>query len=196
MIRAAAPTPAVPEQPLTVAGWGMERDRARDADAAFGEFVDASSPALARIAWVLVLDTNEAADLVQEALARTYVHWAQLWRSGEDPFPYVRRTLVNVRTDRWRRSTRRRQAEELWRTHTHEYAAARDDPTAVEDTASLARLFRGLTDRQRQVIALRYLQDMSVEGTAAVLNLSRAAVKMATSRALIQLRSAMEVETR
>ena len=194
MMGAATAAPLAPERPPTTTGWGMERERARDADTAFGEFVAASSPALVRIAWVLLLDADEAQDMVQEALARTYVHWARIWRSGEDPFPYVRRILVNMRTDRWRKRARRLQAEKLWAARSHGPAA--DDHTVIEESASLARLLGGLTERQRQVVALRYLQDLSVEETAAVLDLSRAAVKMAGSRALKQLRQRVEEDQR
>lgn len=196
MIAAAVPVPIALETPSTVVGWGMERERARDADAAFGEFVTAASPMLVRIAWVLVLDRDEARDLVQEALARTYVHWARIWASGEDPFPYVRRTLVNLRTDRWRKRARRDRAEILWAARPRDDGGSPDGHRSVEASDSLVCLLSGLTSRQRQVVALRYLQDMSLQETAAALGLSAAAVKMAASRALKQLRSVVEEDRR
>lgn len=195
-ITATDPGGVVPQRSSLVVGWGMERERARDADVAFGEFVAGASPDLVRLAWVLVLDRDEARDLTREALARTYVHWARIWASGEDPFPYVRRTLVNLRTDRWRRRARRDRAERLWTALPQGGGISEDGHGVVEDSDSLMRLLCELTVRQRQVIALRYLQDLSVRDTAAALGLSAAAVKMATSRALERLRSVVEEDGR
>ncbi len=91
----------------------MSSDRARDA--AFEDFVAAAGQDLGRLAWILTLDQEDAAELVQEALARTYARWTVIRNNGgDDPFPYVRRTLVNLRTDRWRRRGRRHDAETLW----------------------------------------------------------------------------------
>src|SRR5690606_28325494 len=159
---------------------------------AFEDFVRAASGDLGRIAWVLTLDQDEAAELVQEALARAFARWPRIWANAEDPFPYVRRILVNLRTDRWRHRLRRQRAEHRWTAQPAAIHADHDPARAIGEEAALARALSGLTDRQRRVVAMRHLEDMSVEDTAAALGTSQAAVKMAASRALTQLRSSLE----
>ncbi|WP_154795797.1 SigE family RNA polymerase sigma factor [Occultella kanbiaonis] len=165
-------------------------DRAGDSE--FEDFVRTSSRDLARFAWVLTLDRDEASDLLQEALARTYARWPTLSRSQGDPYPYVRRILVNLRTDRWRKRQRQHEAEALWSSRSsRDHHTAPDPGSSPDDGAFLAAALSGLTTRQRRVVALRYLEDLSVEETATTLGMSQAAVKMAASRAATHLRTTM-----
>lgn len=161
-------------------------------DAAFDDFVRSASADLGKLAWVLTLNQDEAAELVQEALARAFARWPKIWATGEDPFPYVRRTIVNLRTDRWRRRLRRDGAEHGWAAQPPVQHADHDPAHAVADRALLASALGDLTDQQRRVVALRYLEDMSIEDASAALGISQGAVKMAASRALKQLRARLE----
>lgn len=77
----------------------------RRGDEDFVAFVSASSPTLLHTAWLLCGDAAHAEDLVQEAFERVYLKWGRVSRDGA-PLAYTRRVLVNLNTDRWRRTHR------------------------------------------------------------------------------------------
>jgi DNA-directed RNA polymerase specialized sigma24 family protein len=73
-----------------------------DADRrAFHAYVRERSPALLRTAYLLVGDRGEAEDLFQDALARLLNAWSRI-RDAAALGAYVRRTMLNLRTSRWR----------------------------------------------------------------------------------------------
>jgi RNA polymerase sigma factor (sigma-70 family) len=63
----------------------------------------------------------------------------------------------------------------------------------LERSAVVAAL-RGLPERQREAIVLRYYGDLSEAEIAAVMDISRGAVKSHTARAMASLRAALEQE--
>ena len=64
------------------------RDRAE-----FTAYVEARSPKLLRTAYLLCRDWAQAEDLLQTALVKVWRAWRRI---GDDPDPYVYRTLVNT----------------------------------------------------------------------------------------------------
>jgi DNA-directed RNA polymerase specialized sigma24 family protein len=74
--------------------------RAAD-DEDFTAFVAAASRRLLRSAYLITGNLDEAQDLLQTALERTYRHWPSVRR--DSPEAYARRVLVNAATDAWRR---------------------------------------------------------------------------------------------
>lgn len=147
----------------------------------FDEFVRARHERLCRVAYVLCGDWQHAEDLVQTALAKAYV--AQRRRSIDNLDAYVHRTLVTTHASWWRR-----------RWHGEVATGALpdtpgNDPYAAADVrgAVLAALAT-LPPRQRAVLALRYLSDLSENETATALGCRAGTVKSATSRALATLR--------
>jgi RNA polymerase sigma factor (sigma-70 family) len=63
-----------------------------------------------------------------------------------------------------------------------------DHADTVVDKQLLAAGLAALSQRQREVLALRYFEDLSVADTAAIMGTSEGTVKSYTSRALQQLR--------
>lgn len=163
------------DQPIS-----FERD---DADEEFAAFVRADGARLGRIAWMLVGDADEAEDLVQEALARTFARWRS---AHPEPFGYARRVLVNLRTDRWRRRRNEQEAARRWQSRdtTRGERAIESDVIARDEAL---RLLAGLTERQRRIVVLRYLLDLPEEVVAADLGISRGTVKSTASKALARL---------
>ncbi|PFG18442.1 RNA polymerase sigma-70 factor (sigma-E family) [Propionicimonas paludicola] len=156
---------------------GTERVSRREQE--FAEFFAAASPYLARTAYLLSGDREVAKELTQEALARTYAVW---WRlRPEDARGYARRVLVNLNVDRWRQ--RGPQAVEL-----ADYATSGSAESAYDDRDEVARLLRTLSPQQRQVIVLRYFDDLSEAEVARSLGVSAGTVKAACSRGLANLR--------
>lgn len=149
---------------------------------AFDAFVAASSDRLLRTAYLLCGDRGHAEDLVQTALLRT----ARRWRTArEQPEAYARRVVVNLAKDRWRTLARRPAEAAL------ESDVEVQPDEAVLDRDVLLRATRELPDGQRAVLVLRFLDDLSVEDTAAALGCSTGTVKSQTSRALERLRAAL-----
>ena len=75
--------------------------RSREQISAFGDLVEARSPALLRLAYGVVGDYQLAQDLLQEALVKVYVAWPRL-RSRSAAEAYARRTIVTTAIS-WRR---------------------------------------------------------------------------------------------
>ena len=72
----------------------------------FEEYVRARHNAMLRTAQRLVRDPLDAQDLLQTALARTYRRWEAI-ADKELADAYVRRVMINTRTEWWRAQSRR-----------------------------------------------------------------------------------------
>jgi RNA polymerase sigma-70 factor (sigma-E family) len=156
-------------------------------DPGFEEFVLDRSAALLRTAFLLTGDRGHAEDLVQVALLRIALKWRN---ARENPEAYARRVLVNLARDRWRRS-RRRVAEQAVDALPSAPAVHRDHTDAVVDRALLQRALAALPHRQREVVVLRFFEDLSVADTAVAMGTSEGTVKSYTSRALTQLHQSL-----
>ena len=150
---------------------------------AFRAYVAGRSPALLRTAYLLTGHRGDAEDLLQTALAKTYLAWDRI-REREALDGYVRRVMVNTQTSRWRR----RKVAEYPTDALPERRSERDatDDLALHD--ALWTALAGLPKRQRAMVVLRYYEDLSEAETAAVLGVSVGTVKSTTSRALAKLR--------
>lgn len=152
------------------------------AEEEFREFVATRSGVLLRTAYLLAGDWATAEDLLQTALAKTYLAWRRLGRI-EAVEPYARRVLVNTATSWWRR---RWHGERPTETLPERPAPDRFEEQLERD--ALWRHVRTLPARQRAILVLRFYEDMSEAQTAALLNISPGTVKSQTSRALTTLR--------
>ena len=79
----------------------LENSRASD-DAAFRDYVLARGTALLRIAVMLTGNRADAEDLVQAALANTYLAWHKI-NDHAALDAYVRRAMINTHISWWRR---------------------------------------------------------------------------------------------
>ncbi|MBO0900019.1 SigE family RNA polymerase sigma factor [Cellulomonas sp. zg-ZUI222] len=154
-------------------------------DDEFTAFMLSAGPDLLRTAWLLVGDAHRAEELTQQALVRTYVAWPRV--RGGNPTAYARRTLVNLRTDTWRR----RRREVLTSPVDLPDAGAAPDP-GPDDRDEVVRALAGLTPRQRRVVVLRHLVGLSEQEVADDLGISVGTVKSTSSRALASLRSTLD----
>jgi RNA polymerase sigma-70 factor (sigma-E family) len=150
--------------------------------AAFDAFVRTRLPALLRFAHAVSGDPHTAADLVQDALERTGLHWSRLDADG-DPEAYVRRAIVNGRISRWRKLRRETLVDALPDQVVAPVAHVHDD--------ELWRLLQTLPRRQRAVLVLRYYEDLSEEEIAHTLGCAPGTVKSQASKALAKLRAAL-----
>ncbi len=148
----------------------------------FRSYVAARSPALLRTAYMLTGNRADAEDLLQTALAKTYLSWDRI-REREALDGYVRRILVNTQTSFWRR----RRVDE-YPSDVLPEMPGRDETADADLHDALWNALRGLPKRQRAMVVLRYYEDLSEAETAQVLGVSVGTVKSTTSRALSKLR--------
>jgi RNA polymerase sigma-70 factor (sigma-E family) len=148
----------------------------------FAAFVAGRGPALQRTAYLLTGDWALAEDLLQTALAKSYLAWGRIRHA--DPEGYVRKVLANTHATWWRRR---------WRgeSPTHELpdTTGYDGTAGVDDRVALAAALARLPRRQRAVIVLRFHEDMTEAAVATTLGCSLGTVKSQTSKALAKLRT-------
>ena len=149
----------------------------------FRTYVAARSPALLRTAYLLTGNRADAEDLLQTALAKTYLAWDRI-REREAVDGYVRRVMVNTQTSWWRR----RKVDEHPTGELPERSAGRDETADLDLHDALWTALATLPKRQRAMVVLRYYEDLSEAETARVLGVSVGTVKSTTSRALVKLR--------
>jgi len=147
-------------------------------DEQFSEFFGARAPALRRTAYVILRDWHAAEDVTQLGFARLYVVWPRV--RMETLEAYARKVVVNEALG-WLRRRRRDQLVDL----------SPDGPATVPDESPLdvARALDLLPGQQRAIVALRFLDDLSVAEVARILDIAEGTVKSQTSRALTTLRS-------
>jgi RNA polymerase sigma-70 factor (sigma-E family) len=164
-------------------------------DEEFSAFVQDHRIEMLRAACLLAAgDTHRGEDLVQTALARLYVAWPRLRRSGSEA-AYVWRIIVNAHLDEVRRPRwwRERYVPEP----PDEPAPAADDtlPGQVDGEAIRAALAK-LPPGMRTVIVLRHWLDLSVGQTADLMNCSEGTVKSQTAKAAARLRGLLTATER
>jgi RNA polymerase sigma-70 factor (sigma-E family) len=150
-------------------------------DEEFVEFAQASSAGLRHAAYLLTGNRHAAEEAMQAALVRTYAAWPRVRR--DDAFAYARRTLVNYVTDQWRRRLKEYATDNL-----PERPAASDVADEVALRHWLVSALATLTLRERAVIVMRYLFDLSEATVARDLGITPGTVKSTSSRALAKLR--------
>jgi RNA polymerase sigma-70 factor (sigma-E family) len=153
-------------------------------DESFCAFATSAHAGLFYLALSLTGDRELSEDLVQTALVRAYARWGRL-RGGE-PLAYCRRIVVNAQRDRWRRHRGR---EVLVDQPPDIGGVADDGAQAVADRDEVARALQRLTLKERRVIVLRLLSDLSEQETADQLNMTAGAVRSALHRGVEKLRS-------
>lgn len=149
----------------------------------FDRLVREASPALLRAAWLLVGEWPAAEDLVQTAFERTWPRWKKL-TDDDQRRAYLHRVLTNA----FLRGRRRKWLGEIPVANLPQPTDPDGSEAVVLRTAVLAAVGR-LPPRQRAVIALRYLADLTEAQTAAALHCSVGTVKGYSARALAALRT-------
>lgn len=149
--------------------------------------VNQRGASLTRYAWLLTGNADDAADLVQEALVKTFGRVRHSFTLGSAE-AYVRRTILTLFLDGGRRRT-------LWRrvAHLHAVTGARDSPApASELRLDLWRELERLTPRERACLVLRYYEDLLIDDIAASLGISPGTVKRYLSDGLAKMAIALD----
>jgi RNA polymerase sigma-70 factor (sigma-E family) len=152
----------------------------------FAIFAAAELPSLRRFAYAVCGDGSHADDLVQGALERLYSAWPRAHRAS-DPGAYLRTVLVRLAISESRRPFRRRELPTAMLATPAEQALT-DHSGPTGDKLDLAAAMRALTQKQRIVVALRYLEDRPVSEVADMLGISAGTVKRQCHDAMATLR--------
>jgi len=146
--------------------------------------------ALVRLAALLVRDKPTAEEVVQDSFVAMQGGWQRL-RDTEKALAYLRQAVVN----RSRSVLRHRTVvdKNLQKAPPDMPSAEHGALVLLERSAVVAAL-RGLPDRQREAIVLRYYADLSEAEIATAMGISRGAVKSHTARGMTALRTALEQE--
>ncbi|HRN30327.1 MAG TPA: sigma-70 family RNA polymerase sigma factor [Terrimesophilobacter sp.] len=143
--------------------------------------VEQRGEALTRYAYFISGSADDAADLVQDALVKTFsrVRNGFTVASAE---AYVRRAILNTHLDSRRRKQR-------WRRIAHLTAVPETtEPTdATDESLDLQHHLARLSPRERACVVLRYYEDLKVDDIAEQLEISAGTVKRYLSDALAKL---------
>ena len=168
-------------------------ERARDGDvSAFEELVTRYQGIAFRVAWLVVRNRGDAEDAVQDAFVKAY---AAMPRFRPDaPFrPWILRIVANEARNRGR-SSRRREGLALRVAAAEAVDVAPSPEGAALDRADAEALVAALDripERDRIVVAYRFLFEMNEAETAEALGVRPGTVKSRLSRALVRLRTEM-----
>ena len=132
-------------------------------------------------------DRELAADCVQDAFTRAYVRWRRISRY-DDPASWVRHVALNRMRDHWRRNKRRDRAVDRLGAQLEHV----DPPDIPVSELGLAAAVAELPDRQREAVALFYVEDLSVREVADAMKVTEGAVKYHLHEGRARLREAME----
>ncbi len=149
-------------------------------------------PALLRLAVVMLGGSREAAeDVVQDAFVSLHRR-RLLLRDPEAAEAYLRSAVLN-RSRSWvRRQVTQRTPRPLMLVREHQ-ESPEDTVIGHAEAESLVTVMRTLARRQREVLACRYVLELSVAETAQLLDISEGSVKAHTHRGLQAMQRRIEV---
>ena len=159
----------------------------------YEELFDAHAGRLDRLCRLLLADREESREVVQEVFLKLHQARSQP-EPPSDSAAWLTRVAVNACRDRQRAGwwwRFRRQSDPV-----EDVVLASDEPTPDEAAISketwrrIWAAFRSLSDRQREVFALRHLEGWSTDAVARTLGLRPGTVKRHLFRAIQHLRAA------
>lgn len=153
--------------------------------AGFDEFVTHHGPELLRLAYMLSGSREQAEDLVQNALVKTYRRWDTV-SAADRPIAYVRTIVVREHLSWWRRLSNREVPGAIPDDLTGDFPDAE-----IVETDATWRLLATLPRRQRAVLALRYYEDLPDDDIAKLLGCSAGTIRSNASRGLATLRQSV-----
>ncbi|HET6874297.1 MAG TPA: SigE family RNA polymerase sigma factor [Acidimicrobiales bacterium] len=147
----------------------------------FESFYQETYSNLVRLAYLVTLDREAAAEVAQETLMSAWRRWDTL--CDQNPGGWVRTVALNKCRSRWRRY--RTEITSRWKV-----VGPVADSSSPADLDLIAAL-RDLPTRQREAVVLHYWGDLSVDQCASVMGASPGAVKQHLARARARLASTL-----
>ena len=162
----------------------------------FASVVATHRPQIFRFLLASTRDLDLAETLTQECFLKAHRHWSS-FRGESSALTWLMRIAINLEKDHWR--NRRLQFWRLTRTNAVDADEASEWLPAGESSPEQQLLAReqvkhvwqameGLSERQRTVFVLRYVEEMEIAEIGRVTGLSEGTVKAHLSRALGRVR--------
>jgi RNA polymerase sigma-70 factor (ECF subfamily) len=167
-----------------------------EAQQEFASIVASHRPQIFRFLLASMRDVDLAETLTQDCFLKAHRHWSS-FRGESSVITWLMRIAINLQKDHWR--NRRIQ---FWR-HTRSNAVDADDASewlasnesspeqqllAREQVKRVWQAVDGLSERQRTVFLLRYVEEMEIAEIGAATGLSEGTVKAHLSRAVGRVR--------
>ena len=163
----------------------------------FARVVENHRPQIFRFLLSSTRDVDLAETLTQECFLKAHRNWAH-FRGESSAMTWLMRIAINLQKDHWR--NRRLQFWRQTRTNAVDVDEASEWLPSGERTAEQRLLAReqvgrvwkameGLSERQRTVFLLRYVEEQELSDIAAATGLSEGTVKAHLSRALGKVRA-------
>ncbi len=166
----------------------------------FARIVETHRPQIFRFLLASLRDVDLAETLAQECFLKAHRNWKQ-FRGESSAMTWLMRIAINLQKDHWR--NRRMQ---FWR-QTQTNAVDMDEASewlpngertaeqqmlAREQVAQVWQTVKGLSERQRTVFLLRYVEERELSEIAEATGLSEGTVKAHLSRALARVRAELK----
>ena len=163
----------------------------------FSTVVTTHRPQIFRFLLASTRDVDLAETLTQECFLKAHRNWGS-FRGESSAMTWLMRIAINLQKDHWR--NRRMQ---FWR-HTRNNAVNLDEASewlpsgersveqqllAKEQVRRVWQSVKGLSERQRTVFLLRYVEELELSEIARTTGLSEGTVKAHLSRALAKVRA-------
>ena len=167
----------------------VERARQGDHDA-FAELAGAAISRLDSAAWLILRDSEQAKDAVQNALVRAWRDLPTL-RDPDRFDAWLHRLVVRACIDEARRLRRHRVDVELTEIHAPAVAGVE---SAIADRDQIERGFLRLEPEQRAVIVLHHYLDLPMPMVAATLGIPLGTAKPRLHYALARMRTVLDAD--
>ena len=165
----------------------------------FSSVVETHRPQIFRFLLASLRDVDLAETLTQECFLKAHRNWSS-FRGDSSPMTWLMRIAINLQKDHWR--NRRLQFWRTTRANAVDLDEAGDWLPSGERTAEQQMLAREqvaqvwevvgrLSERQRTVFLLRYVEERELSEIAQATGLSEGTVKAHLSRALGKVRAEM-----
>jgi RNA polymerase sigma-70 factor, ECF subfamily len=163
----------------------------------FSRVVERHRPQIFRFLLASTRDLDLAETLTQECFLKAHRNWSS-FRGESSAVTWLMRIAINLQKDHWR--NRRMQFWRLTRTNSVDLDEASDWLPSTESSQEQKLLARervsqvwqavkGLSERQRTVFLLRYVEELELSEIAQTTGLSEGTVKAHLSRALGRVRA-------
>jgi RNA polymerase sigma-70 factor, ECF subfamily len=177
--------------PMTIAG--ADENAARE----FSSVVASHRPQIFRFLLASTRDVDLAETLTQECFLKAHRNWSS-FRGDSSAMTWLMRIAINLQKDHWR--NRRMQFWRQTRTNAVDLDEASEWLPSGESSQEQKLLARervtqvwsavdGLSERQRTVFLLRYVEELELSEIARTIGLSEGTVKAHLSRALARVRA-------
>jgi RNA polymerase sigma-70 factor, ECF subfamily len=163
----------------------------------FVRVVDGHRSQIFRFLLASTRDVDMAETLTQETFLKAHRNWPR-FRGESSAMTWLMRIAINLQKDHWRNRRlqfwRQTQASAVDVTEASDWLPSGNPSQeqallAREQVGHVWRAVEGLSERQRTVFLLRFVEEMELSEIAAITRLSEGTVKAHLSRALARVRA-------